>query len=198
MLLQFPFSFHRTIETAAYLTALLKRFADYPLAVELRHDSWDDPEIFALLCEYNSAFCNIDQPIIGQSLSPFDAQSPCRRDRLGGPRLATSGCTGGGTTRGSARTRRFRPTNATTIFIPPKNSLRGRTGSNTPGNTTRLVFAITNNHYLGKGVVNALQLISMLKGAKVNVPEPLRQHYPELEKIASMPPERPTLFPIGK
>ena len=63
---------------------------------------------------------------------------------------------------------------------------------------TRKVFAVTNNHYLGKGVVNALQLISMLKGAKVNVPEPLRQHYPELEKIASTPPERPTLFPMGK
>jgi uncharacterized protein YecE (DUF72 family) len=62
---------------------------------------------------------------------------------------------------------------------------------------TPKVFAITNNHYLGKGVVNALQLISMLKGAKVNVPESLRQHYPELEEIASTPPERPTLFPMG-
>src|ERR1700742_3004979 len=46
------------------------------------------------------------------------------------------------------------------------------------------VFAVTNNHYLGKGVVNALQLLSMLKGAKVNVPDPLRAKYPELEKIA--------------
>ena len=59
------------------------------------------------------------------------------------------------------------------------------------------VFAVTNNHYLGKGVVNALQLLSMLKGAKVNVPDPLRVKYPELEKIADMPPERPTLFPMG-
>ena len=59
------------------------------------------------------------------------------------------------------------------------------------------VFAVTNNHYLGKGVVNALQLLSMLKGAKVNVPDPLRVKYPELEKIADLPPERPTLFPMG-
>jgi len=58
------------------------------------------------------------------------------------------------------------------------------------------VFAVTNNHYLGKGVVNALQLLSMLKGAKVNVPDPLRVKYPELEKIADLPPERPTLFPM--
>jgi hypothetical protein len=30
------------------------------------------------------------------------------------------------------------------------------------------------------------------------VPEPLRQHYPELEEIAATPPESPTLFPLGE
>ena len=39
-------------------------------------------------------------------------------------------------------------------------------------------YVVTNNHYLGKGVVNALQLISILKGIKVGVPESLRQPYP--------------------
>ena len=43
---------------------------------------------------------------------------------------------------------------------------------------SREVFVITNNHYQGKGVVNALQLISILKGSKVKVPEPLRAQYP--------------------
>ena len=55
-------------------------------------------------------------------------------------------------------------------------------------------FVITNNHYLAKGVVNALQLIALLGKSKVKVPEPLRQHYPELEQIASEPPQEPTLF----
>ena len=58
-------------------------------------------------------------------------------------------------------------------------------------------YVITNNHYLGKAVVNALQLISILKGTTVKIPEPLRQHYPELEKIASETPNEPTLFPMG-
>src|SRR5437899_150746 len=56
------------------------------------------------------------------------------------------------------------------------------------------VFVITNNHYQAKGVVNALQLISMLKESKVKVPEPLRIQYPELEKIASERPKEPRLF----
>src|SRR5258708_22168049 len=49
VLLQFPFSFHRTTETVAYLTAVLKRFSDYPLVVEVRHGTWDSPETLELL-----------------------------------------------------------------------------------------------------------------------------------------------------
>jgi uncharacterized protein YecE (DUF72 family) len=59
---------------------------------------------------------------------------------------------------------------------------------------TRDVYVITNNHYQGKGVVNALELISMLTKSKVKVPEPLREKYRELEKIASEPAKEPRLF----
>jgi hypothetical protein len=54
---------------------------------------------------------------------------------------------------------------------------------------------ITNNHFLGKGVVNALELIELLSGVKVKVPETLRHHYPELDAIANEPPREPRLFP---
>jgi len=37
-----------------------------------------------------------------------------------------------------------------------------------------------------------------LKPPKVKVPEPLLQHYPELEAIAIEGPVAPTLFPMGK
>lgn len=53
---------------------------------------------------------------------------------------------------------------------------------------------VINNHYLGKGAVNALELISLLKGGKVEVPEPLRARYPELNAIADRPAETPLLF----
>jgi len=62
---------------------------------------------------------------------------------------------------------------------------------------TRDTFVVTNNHYQGKAVVNALQLISILKKTKVKVPEPLRAHYPELDAIADQPATEPTLFPLG-
>jgi uncharacterized protein YecE (DUF72 family) len=205
VLLQFPFSFQRTSETTAYLTALLKRFADYPLAVEVRHASWDDPEIFALLREYHAAFCNIDQPIIGKSLLPSDGRSLVPREgesQLPGEDSSTPI----GYIRLHGRRYDTWFSDDPTIASHERYNYLYSTEELTPwadriqnaAEQTRKIFAIANNHYLGKGVVNALQLISMLKGAKVNVPEPLRQHYPELEKIASRPPERPTLFPMGK
>src|ERR1700722_12851859 len=70
VLLQFPFSFHRTKETSAYLDGVLKRFADYPLVVEVRHATWNLPEVFELLRKRGVGFCNIDQPVIGKSLEP--------------------------------------------------------------------------------------------------------------------------------
>ncbi len=228
ILLQFPFSFHRTSETTAYLTALLRRFADYPLAVEVRHASWDDPEIFALLHEHHAAFCNIDQPIIGKSLLPREGRSLlARADRtlesLGTqsilPSDSTSPFPDDDASLSSAdpevpigyirlHGRRYDTWFSDDPTIPSHERYNYLYSSEelTPwaeriqsaGEHGRKVFAITNNHYLGKGVVNALQLISMLRGAKVNVPEPLRAQYPELEKIASKPPEKPTLFPMGR
>jgi hypothetical protein len=53
---------------------------------------------------------------------------------------------------------------------------------------------ITNNHYQGKAVVNALQLISILKPAKVKVPEPILQKYPETEAISIEGPPEGKLF----
>jgi len=49
---------------------------------------------------------------------------------------------------------------------------------------TKKTFVIANNHNGGKAAVNALELISMLTGHKVQVPLPLVERYPELERIA--------------
>src|SRR5438445_7896879 len=90
VLLQFPFSFHRTAETVAYLSAVLKRFADYPLAVHVRDSSWGSPETLELLRTSGVSFCNIDQPIIGRSLGPSaHATSAVGYVRLHGRRYDT-------------------------------------------------------------------------------------------------------------
>jgi uncharacterized protein YecE (DUF72 family) len=188
VLLQFPFSFHRTKESLAYLSSVLKRFSDYPLVVEVRHASWNSPETLALLHNHNAGFCNIDQPIIGRSLTPSaQATSPVGYVRLHGRRYDTW----------------F--TDDTSIPAHERYNYLYTSEELAPWITrvrkiaehARDTFVVANNHFQGKSVVNALQLISILKGAQVVVPEPLRQHYPQLDSIADAPPAEPTLFPLA-
>jgi uncharacterized protein YecE (DUF72 family) len=188
VLLQFPFAFHRTKETAAYLQTVLKRFADYPLAVEVRHATWNDPEIFALLREHDAAFCNIDQPIIGRSLKPSEEiTSPIGYVRMHGRRYDAWFSDDPEV----PQHERYNYLYSAEELAPWADRIREL------GEQTRQTFVVTNNHYLGKAVVNALELISMLKSTKVQVPDPLRLRYPELETIAANPAESPTLFPLG-
>lgn len=187
VLLQFPFSFHRTTESFEYLATLLRRFSAYPLAVELRHATWNDPTLFAMLREYRAAFCNIDQPLIGRSIEPSDqATSSIGYVRLHGRRYDTWFSDDPAT----LPHERYNYLYSSEELAPWNQRIR------TIVEKTRKTFVITNNHYLGKGVVNALQIIAALKSIKVSVPEPLRQHYPVLETIASEPAVNPSLFPI--
>ena len=185
VLLQFPFSFHRTHETTSYLVKLLKRFADFPLVVEVRHASWNVPETFELLAEHNAGFCNIDQPLIGRSMGATqETTSPVGYVRLHGRRYDTW-----------FSDDENLPSHERYNYLYPAEELKlWAERAEKLEKAAREVYVITNNHYEGKAVVNALELIAALKGEKVKVPEPLREHYPGLEKIASQGPKEPLLF----
>jgi uncharacterized protein YecE (DUF72 family) len=186
LLLQFPFSFHRTPENILRLVSLLDRFQEYSCVVEVRHSSWNDPEFYALLHERGAGFCNIDQPIIGRSIVPSEhATAPVGYIRLHGRRYDTWFSDDPM----SPPEERYNYLYSRAELEPWANRIRKLAGQ------TRTTFVITNNHFEGKGVVNALELIHLLTGAKVAVPEPLRHRYPELEAIADAPAEEPTLFP---
>ena len=56
-------------------------------------------------------------------------------------------------------------------------------------------FVVTNNHFEGKGVVNALQLIRCLR-QKSESARDLAASLSALEAIADEPSSEPTLFPL--
>jgi uncharacterized protein YecE (DUF72 family) len=64
LLAQFPASFKDTAGSREYLAQLLRAFADYPIAVELRHKSWSDAfgDTIGLLNEFGAALVQIDEP----------------------------------------------------------------------------------------------------------------------------------------
>jgi uncharacterized protein YecE (DUF72 family) len=188
VLLQFPFSFHNTKETLVYLTVALQRFADYPLVVELRHSSWNIPGTLKLLQDHQAGFCNIDQPVIGRSLEPTAAvTSPIGYVRLHGRRYDTW-FSDDPATPPHERYNYLYSHEELDPWIARIRSINQKTSQ---------TYVISNNHYQGKAVMNALQIINSVTGKKVRIPEPLRARYPELEEIASEMPAEPTLFPLG-
>jgi uncharacterized protein YecE (DUF72 family) len=64
LLAQFPASFKDATVSRDYLADLLRQFAAYPVAVELRHRSWSDAigDTLALLNTFGAAWVQIDEP----------------------------------------------------------------------------------------------------------------------------------------
>jgi len=187
VLLQFPFSFHFENENLTRLKQILDSFRDYPLVVEVRHSSWANRKFYELLQERGVGFCNIDQPIIGRSIEPSEqVTSPIGYVRLHGRRYDTWFSDDPA----APVEERYNYLYSEEELEPWAERVRN------VSKNTKTTFVITNNHFQGKGVVNALQLIHLLDGTRVKVPETLRHHYPQLDSIATEPSKEPTLFPL--
>jgi uncharacterized protein YecE (DUF72 family) len=187
VLLQFPFSFHNTAKNLARLKKLIGTFSDFPLVVEVRHSSWAQPAFYEFLHERNVGICNIDQPIIGRSVKPSErATSALGYVRLHGRREDTWFSDDPE----MPSHERYNYLYSEQELLPWAHRIEHL------AEHTKTTFVVTNNHFEGKGVVNALQLIHMLTHEKVSVPETLRHRYPALDAIADAPSAEPTLFPM--
>jgi len=182
LLLQFPSSFKNTRENHEYLGGLFVQFMEYPLVVEVRHGSWNQPEVFEWLAGLGVGICNIDQPVIGRSLAPSEhATAAVGYVRLHGrnyERWFTSN------ERAAERYNYLYSMEELQPWVERIRNLAQR---------TQVTFVITNNHYQGKAIANALQLISLIRNQPAHVPEILKGHYPQLVEIAATenPPSEP-------
>jgi len=173
LLLQFPWSFKNTRENHEYLSGLLMQFLEYPLVVEVRHSSWNQPQTFEWLEARGVGFCNIDQPVIGQSVAPSDrATAPVGYVRLHGRNYEHW------FTENDHPEERYNYLYTLVELKPWAERIA------TIAHSADVTFVITNNHYQGKAIANGLQLISLLRGQSVCVPETLVEHYPELREMA--------------
>ena len=172
LLLQFPWSFRFDNENRLYLLDLQNRFREYPLVLEVRHASWARPEVLDMLAELGIGMANIDQPLFHRSIKP------------GAEVTAATGYV------------RLHGRNYQQWFSPTAN-VRERydylyTVAELEPWVERIkivahkandTYAVTNNHNLGKAVVNALEMSSILKGQPINAPESLLERYPELREF---------------
>jgi uncharacterized protein YecE (DUF72 family) len=173
VLLQFPWSYLNIPENMDYLAGLFALFADYPLALEVRHSSWETPEFFGLLEENKVAFCNIDQPFFKNSIKPsaVSTNPDFAYVRLHGRNYKDWFRASAG------RDDRYN-------YLYAKDELQDWIDRiKQLGQKSGKVYVITNNHYRGQAMANALQIKNMITGEKLDIPKLLVEQYPVLEEI---------------
>jgi uncharacterized protein YecE (DUF72 family) len=151
ILVQFPWSFRRTPENRQWLARIIDAFSEYPLVVEVRHTSWDDAAFYDGLRDRNVAFCNIDQPTLRDCLGPSEiVTAPTAYVRLHGR-------------------------NAENWFrdnIPSYERYNYRYSAEELEPWTKRIrsirelaeetYVVTNNHYRGQAIINALEIAEQL------------------------------------
>ena len=177
LLIQFPVSFKNTSLNREYLELLLRQFIEYPRVVEVRHESWNQPETIAEFMRHNVGFCNIDQPLLGRSLGPTEhVTSTVGYIRLHGRNYEHWFESGGSDSRDDRYNYLYKP--AELEKWKEKIEIVAAKAETT--------YVIANNHFQAKAPVNALELRHLLDGKKVRAPETLVKHYPELREMVEM------------
>ncbi len=181
LLIQFPVSFKNTSLNREYLDRLLRQFIEYPRAVEVRDSSWNNPETLAAFTQKNVAFCNIDQPVLGNSLAPTEhVTAPLAYVRLHGRNYDHWFVESGSDKYGPDSDNR----NDRYNYLYNERELAGwKDRIENVAGRAQTTYVITNNHFESKAGVNALELKAMVSGKRVLAPQSLIQKYPELRRF---------------
>lgn len=173
VLLQFPWSFKNTPDDRIYLAQLLERFSDYPLVVEVRHSSWNNEEVYEWFADRGVGVCNIDQPVFKRSIRPAAmTTSPIGYVRLHGRNYQDWFRDKAG------RDERYNYLYSLDELDPWITRIKEVAKS------ARETYVITNNHFRGQAVVNAVEIKAALAEEPVPAPEPLFKTYPRLSESA--------------
>lgn len=172
VLFQFPWSFRRNEPNRQWLQSVVESFRGWPVAVELRHDSWLTDETFDFLRQHRATFCNIDQPALNHCLPPTaHATSDVGYYRLHG-RNAQNWFREKQEAYGGRYDYLYSAAELDDVFNQMMRLAK----------QTKKTFVIFNNHKDGKAFANALQIKARLNPRVVpQAPVSARQKFPTLQ-----------------
>ncbi len=164
VLVQFPWSFKASDSSLEWLGDVVSEFECYRLVVEVRHASWNRPEFQRWLGERRVGFVNIDQPLFSRSIRPTaEASSAVGYVRLHGRNYEDWFRAGAGR---DARYDYFYDREELAPWVERIKELA-------EGGLVEDVYVVTNNHFRGQAVANAVMLASMTRGVRLRAPEGL-------------------------
>jgi len=172
LLVQFRYDFDDTNRNRQHLTKIVRNFSDaFNLAVEVRHKSWQMPNALDFLEQLGVTVCNLDYPTTWNS---FDMQQ-CTVGRNGYFRMHGRNVKKWFSKAGRDETYDYYYNKGELTQI--KQRVDGL------AKAFETLTVITNNHYRGAELANALELKALITGQKQPVPEGLLRAYPNLASI---------------
>ncbi|MBI5281274.1 MAG: DUF72 domain-containing protein [Candidatus Solibacter usitatus] len=184
VVMQFPWAFRFTEENRQFLISLRRAFHEFPLAAEMRHESWLRDEAVTTLVNYRIGFVNVDQPDYFRAMPPTA--------------LLTSGVA-------LVRLHGRHNPDAFREFDAPADrrylynldellEWKPRL-ERLAGFAARTLVSTTNSHQ-GRAMVNALQLREICGASPLEAPAPLLSLYPaELAAFRARRPVQAMLLP---
>lgn len=173
ILVQFPWSFRYQPAAFDYLRKLLDALAEFPLSVEFRHASWENPTVFEFFQQRRVTFVNIDQPVIGESLPLTDhVTAPVSYFRFHGRNYQNWFQSDAG--RNQRYDYLYSMKEQHDFFAMISRTLR----------FGKVLILVYNNHYRGQAIVNAFEMKYLFERKKQEVPQSLLQCYPGMRASA--------------
>jgi len=170
LLMQFPWSFRYTRENRDHLIRLRRTFHEFPLAAEMRHESWMVDEAVGTFIDYRIGFCNIDQPAYTRAMPPTAFLTAA----TGYVRLH-----GRNSFNWFQDERAPRKAHRYDYLYSAMELAEWKARVDKIAGFAGRTFVILNNDAGGKEIVNGLQLRSMLRGGDgADVPAELLRKYP--------------------
>jgi uncharacterized protein YecE (DUF72 family) len=165
VLLQYPWSFRNSEESRAKLETLFRELDGYPLALEVRHATFQTEEFAQFLEEHGVSWVNVDQPLFHDSVKPADtATGPVGYVRLHGRNYE----------KWFAHAESWERYN----YLYTKKELEPWADKIRKIAREKDTYVITNNHFRGQAVVNAGDLKESL-GQEGKLPGQLDEVYAE-------------------
>ncbi len=183
LVMQFPWAFRFSGENRQFLIQLRRAFHEFPLAAEMRHDSWLRDEAVTTLVDYRIGMVNLDQPEYFRGTPPGALlTSGVAVVRLHGRRNPEA-----------YREFEGRPDGG--YFYSLDELLEWKPRIERLAANAARTLVVTANGARGRSLVNALQLKEVLCAGRLEAPEPLLAGYPA--ELAAFRARRPvqTLLP---
>jgi uncharacterized protein YecE (DUF72 family) len=148
-------------------------FSDaFNIALEVRYKSWQMPDALKFLGSLGVSVCNLDYPTTWNS---FDMQH-CKIGTNGYFRMHGRNAAKWFSKAGRDETYNY--------YYNEKELSQVKLRVGELAKAFKTLTVITNNHYRGAELANALELRCLITGRKQPVPKGLLREYPQLEKIA--------------